>query len=134
MPFGGLGRGKELSGSLVNLQQQAVWHSVWGGGGVEGDQWDFEGLRTLVSEQSITSLLMNKKDICTRYKPIFLLLKEKKAARASSLPHKPLEFEMQTILVFSHEEQSTGRTTRLSKSTSSLKEPLEEKEGFLTQQ
>lgn len=32
------------------------------------------------------------------------LFKKKKAARASSLPHKPLEFEMQTILIFSHEE------------------------------
>lgn len=49
MLFGGLGRGEELSGSLVNLQQQAVWHSVWGGSAVKGDQWNFEGLRTLSS-------------------------------------------------------------------------------------
>ena len=47
----------------------------------------FEGLRTLVSEQSITYLLMNKKDICTRYKPVFLLLKEKKKQQELHLYH-----------------------------------------------
>ena len=34
------GEGRETL-QMAYLQQQPIWHSGWGEGGVEGNQWDF---------------------------------------------------------------------------------------------
>lgn len=60
----------------------------------------------------MTSLLMNGKNVCTRYELILIkrqtnkpINKQKKRTRAASPPRQALEFEMQTVPISMHEEQ-----------------------------